>query len=280
MKTDKAFMEQEKRRAGIEIDLLLEGLFRLHEADFRHHERRTLAERISRFAAEQGMSSSAMLLPRVIHDDVFASALCKALLRGEGRTLENPYELHALNSIVETTLSSYPAPKIWIAESTSAEEVLVLAILLAEAKLLHRSHIFITGSNEEILRDIKSEMTQASKLKPYVKRLVECGIKSSSENRLVTKKEVSAFLEELQSRISWFHYSLLLGSSFNEFQLISCRENFFSFTAPARRRILNLFHESLSSFGVINVGGNAQEDMALLRSYRLLSDNGIFQRSA
>jgi chemotaxis protein methyltransferase CheR len=83
----------------------------------------------------------------------------------------------------------------------------------------------------------------------------------------------------LRSRIIWAQYNLSTDSSFNEFQLISCRKSLPDFGSAIRRRILALFNDSLSHFGILNVdAASDMESLPLLTSYRAMGHQRIYRR--
>jgi chemotaxis protein methyltransferase CheR len=270
--------EQEQRRTDIEIDLLLEGLLQMYEVDFRQHDRKPLVEKVSHFAAEQGMASVSALLAQIMYDDKFAAALCKSLVADRTSLLERPAELAAIREVIAATLPTYPAPRIWLAECASTEEIFAIAVLLSAAKLFEKSTIFVTCSSEVLLNDIRECRIDPDRMEFYQRTLEEYGSGQAMKDFITRRNGSFALSKKVKSRICWFHYNLLLGSSFNEFQFISCRNSFLNFSDVARRRVLRLFHNSLSSFGVLNLGESLNGAGIGLGKYKPLNAGGVFQR--
>jgi chemotaxis protein methyltransferase CheR len=270
--------EQEQRRTDIEIDLLLEGLLQMYEVDFRQHDRKPLVEKVSHFAAERGMASVSALLAQIMYDDKFAAALCKSLVADRTSLLERPGELAAIREVIAATLPTYPAPRIWLAECASTEEIFAVAVLMSAAKLFEKSTIFVTCSSEVLLNDIRECRIDPERMELYQQMLDEYGNGHAMKEFITRRNGSFALSKQVKSRICWFHYNLLLGSSFNEFQFISCRNSFLNFSDVARRRVLRLFHNSLSSFGVLNLGENLNGAGIGLGKYRPLNAGGVFQR--
>ena len=57
----------------------------------------------------------------------------------------------------------------------------------------------------------------------------------------------------LQNRITWAQYNMVTDASFNEFQMIVCQRALPDFGPLLRQRVLRLFHDSLSLFGVLGL---------------------------
>lgn len=269
------------RREDVEMDLLLEGLFRLHDADFRTYDRRSLKQKTAGFIAGLGIRSVPALLAEVLQDAATARALCRALVAQETAFFGDAQESLALRSLIASSLGTYAAPKIWLAECLSAEEVFAFAILLAEEGQYDRSLIFATCSNEALLQDIKDGAFPLDRLPAYEESYRRAGGKASLQDYVAERDGRAMFSDALRSRIIWAQYNLGTDSSFNEFQLISCRRSFSDFNASLRRRTLALFHESLSTFGILDVPvPDDIESFPLLMKYRVLERSGIYRRSA
>lgn len=273
--------DEAQRREDVEIDLLREGLFQLYEADFRSYEHRRLKAKILQYMASHGLKTVSSLLATALHDRAFAENLCRALVVHDNALFDNAAEFRALRSVIGTSLGSYPAPKVWLAECLSVEDVFAFAVLLAEEGLYDRTLIFATCSNDALLQEIKQATFPIDRLAAYEENYRRSGGTSSLRDYVVERDGGMMFSDELRSRIIWAQYNLGTDSSFNEFQLISCRKSFADFSSMSQRRILSLFHDSLSHFGVLNVPvANDMENFPLLLKYRASDCQGIFRRTA
>lgn len=271
--------EEEQRRETLEIDLLLEGLFQLYEADFRSYERRSLRSRIFAFMADRDIRTVSSLLSLVLHDGAAADALCRALVVHECALFDDAAEFSALRGMIGSSLGSFPAPKVWLAECLCAEDVFAFAILLMEAELHERTLIFATCSNDLLLQEIRQGAFPLERLVQYEESYRRAGGMRSLRHYLGERDGQAVFSEALRSRIIWAQYHLGTDSSFNEFQLISCRKSFRDFNPMMRRRILNLFNDSLSRFGILNVPvENDAEAYPLLAKYRAAECRGLYRR--
>src|SRR5207248_7121284 len=83
----------------------------------------------------------------------------------------------------------------------------------------------------------------------------------------------------LRERIVFTQHNLVTDSSFNEFNVILCRNTLIYFTKPLRSRVHALLHESLSHFGLLALG--AKETIRFTpfeRQYRALDDAASLYR--
>ncbi|WP_194724511.1 CheR family methyltransferase [Noviherbaspirillum malthae] len=271
---------EEQRRENLEIDLLLEGLFQLYETDFRGYERRSLRNRMFGYMASLGLKTVSSLLALILHDKAAADALCRALVVHDCSPLfDDAVEFRVLRSLIDSSLSSFAAPKVWLAECLCVEEIFAFAILLMEAGLYDRTLIFATCSNDLLLQEIRRGAFPLERLASYEESYRRAGGMRSLGDYICERDGQAVFSEALRSRIIWAQYHLGTDSSFNEFQLISCRKSFSDFNPMLRKRILNLFNDSLSHFGILNVPvANDTETYPLLAKYRASDCHGIYRR--
>lgn len=159
------------------------------------------------------------------------------------------------------------------------EDVFAFAILLVEAGLYDRTLMFATCSNDQLLQEIRRGAFPMERLATYEENYRRAGGIRSLSDYITVSNGQAVFSEALRSRIIWAQYHLGTDSSFNEFQLISCRKSFSDFNPMLRKRILNLFNDSLSHFGILNAPvANDLETYPLLAKYRASNYHGIYRR--
>ncbi|SNS50898.1 chemotaxis protein methyltransferase CheR [Noviherbaspirillum humi] len=272
--------QDERQLEGIEVDLLLEGLYRRYGADFREYERGGLTRRLEAFRAQNRLDSISAMLAPMLRDPAFCRALCRFLLTREAGLFEQASEFAALRGILGPLLGSYPAPKIWIAESLCPEDVFSVAILLAEEANYDRSFIFATCSDEGVLQAVREGAFPPERIPRYEASYVESGGKGRFADHYVVRDGRAFFSDHLRSRIIWAQYSLATDSSFNEFQLICCRNRLPDFQPALQSRILALFNQSLSTFGILDLGSATEITRpAHQLTYQAMRHPGLFRRA-
>lgn len=264
----------------VEIDLLLDGIFRRYGEDFRAYEQRLLRQKTAGFMQARGLETISALQNLVLHDPSAASDLFQAFVMQHSALFDDPAEFNVLRGMIGSLLGTYVAPKIWIAECLCAEEVFSFAILLMEEGHYDRSLIFATCSNEAVLQEIREGTFPRERIAEYEKNYWQSGGRRSFSEYYEIRDGRAVFLESIHSRIIWAQYNLCTDSSFNEFQLISCRKSYAEFSKPVQRRMLGLFHDSLSRFGILNVAAGIELECApQLLHFKELGQRGIYRRA-
>jgi chemotaxis protein methyltransferase CheR len=259
---DSALAESASHLEQIEIDLLLEGLYQLYGDDFRGYERSSLKRKLLAFMQAEGLKTISALQALVMHDRVVGEGLLRSLLERPSGLFDGHENFKLLREAAGPLLRSYAAPKIWVPDFASAEEVFTLAILLDEEGLSDKALLYATSPNEALLNEAREGVFSTDKLTEYTENYRRSGGKGELTDYCIATDEGVVFLPQLHRNIIWSQFSLATDTSFNEFQLIVCRAPLTDFAVPLRRRALSLFSESLSAFGILNVEGAPELESA------------------
>lgn len=266
----------------LEIDLLLEGVFRRYGHDYRGYRRSPIRERLRTFMRNAGLRTVSELQDRVLHDPASANALLRALNERPVGFFEDAEYFHALRTAMVSLLRTYPSPRIWVAECVAAEDVCALSIILAEEQLLDRTQVFATTETEALLEEARSGRFPRDRLAEYEENYRKSGGKGNFATYCSQEGGQVAFAEQLRSNITWAQHSLATDASFNEFQVILCRRTLTDFGDGLRRQVLQLFYDSMSHFGVLSVEGDSGVNIAPFKGrYSPISEEqGLYRRLA
>src|SRR5207253_11246293 len=122
----------------LELQLLLEGIFRHYGFDFREYAHTSLKRRVAKRVKEEGLSSIAGLLEAVLHDPLCMERLLLDLSINVTSMFRDPSFYLAFLEKVVPVLRTHPFSRIWVAGCSTGDEVYWLASLLTEAGLYER----------------------------------------------------------------------------------------------------------------------------------------------
>jgi chemotaxis protein methyltransferase CheR len=151
-------------------------------------------------------------------------------------------------------IASYPSIKIWHAGCSSGEEVFSMAILLHEAGLLKRTKIYATDLNPNNIEKAKKGILPADVLKEYVGNYLRAGGQRDFASYYTAMYDNAIIRKDLRENIIFSQHNLVTDQVFNEFQLILCRNVMIYFNRQLQNRVINLFYNSLSTFGFLALG--------------------------
>ncbi|MDX9719767.1 MAG: protein-glutamate O-methyltransferase CheR, partial [Myxococcota bacterium] len=103
----------------LELDLLLEGVFRRYGYDFRHYARASLERRVRQFAFAKHFSTISALLAQVIHDEALFSELAQQFSVSVTEMFRDPPVFRLWRECVLPRLAGFPVGKVWAAGCAS-----------------------------------------------------------------------------------------------------------------------------------------------------------------
>lgn len=266
----------------LETDLLLEGLYQAHGADFRGYARASLGQKLQAVMQANGIATISALQDQVLRSPAQAEALVRALSLRPAGLFDDAAGAGQLRKTLCPYLRSCPLPKIWIAESTSAEDVFALVILLMEEGVYDKTLIFVTAADEALLAETRVGAFPAERMARYDASYRASGGAGALADYCERRDDTMVFAPPLRRNLIWAQYNLVTDRSFNEFQFISCRRVLPEFGPSLRRRSLQLFADSLSQFGILGVDVAEDLDAAqMAMQFQTVSrEHGLYRRIA
>lgn len=264
----------------IEVSLLLEAIYQRWGYDFRDWAPASLKRRIRRIVELEKLSSISALQEQMLRDSGCMQRFLDQLVVKVTSMFRDPRFYLAFRTVVVPLLRDRPSLRIWHAGCASGEEVYSMAILLQEEDLLERTRIYATDLDQAALDSAKEGIYRLEIMKKYTENYQAAGGRTTFSEYYHANHEHAALRNDLSKNIVWAQHNLVTDASFNEFDLIFCRNVMIYFNASLQKRVHNLIYESLAEGGVLVLGG--QESLRLTpheSSYRILDRRErIFQR--
>jgi chemotaxis protein methyltransferase CheR len=274
--------ERSSRLEELEMTLLLEGLYQYYGDDFRGSERHAVLRRVKEFLRLHHLPSISALQECALHDQEMGAALRCSLHVRPTALFSFPDQLAALRTLLRPWLRSCAMPKVWVADTTTAEEIFTVAILLADEGFYDTTLLFATGPDERLLSEARKGSFAAERLAEYEANYRRSGGVAALADYLVQRGDRYEFVPRLGANIIWAQSDLSTDTSFNEFQLIVCRKTLAEFGLPLRRRTLAVFGDSMAPFGVLCVGPADQVGRMDFGEHFKATDqrHGLYRRNA
>ncbi len=238
----------------IEIQLLLEGLYRYYGFDFRNYALASLKRRILNMVQAEGLSTVSGLQEKILHDPECLERFLFNLSVNVTTMFRDPEFFLAFRTKVVPILRTYPFIRIWHAGCSTGEEVYSMAILLKEEGLYHRSRLYATDINETVLRKAKTGIFSLKLMQEYTHNYIKAGGKSSFSKYYTAAYGNAIFSSELKENIVFSLHNLVTDNSFNEFHVIFCRNVLIYFNKFLQNRVHTLLYESLIRLGILGLG--------------------------
>ena len=238
----------------IEIELLLEGIYRHYGFDFRSYAYASIRRRLWKRIEAEGMASVSALQDRVLHDPDMMNQLLLDLSINVTAMFRDPTFYVAFRTKVVPLLRTYPFIRVWHAGCSTGEEVYSMAILLEEEGLYDRARIYATDINEVVVHRAKSGIFPLDRMQEYTENYIKAGGTRSFSEYYTAKYDGALFKQELLRNVVFSQHNLVTDRSFAECTVILCRNVLIYFDKTLQERVHGLFYESLSTFGILALG--------------------------
>lgn len=238
----------------LEIRLLLEGVFRHYGYDFRNYAMSSLKRRIAKLVHVEKLGSISALQEKVLRDESCMERLLLVLSINVTSMFRDPLFYMAFRTQVVPYLRTYPFIRIWHAGCSTGEEVYSTAMLLHEEGLYDRTRIYATDMNDLVVKKAKEGIFPLACMQQYTNNYLQAGGKRSFSEYYTANYDHAVFSPALKKNIIFAAHNLATDGSFNEFQVVFCRNVMIYFNKALQERVHNLLYESMSMFGILALG--------------------------
>ena len=264
----------------IEIELLLEAIFRYYNFDFRNYSRLSIKRRVLHMIDLEGLQNISALQEKILHHREYMERFLLNLSVTVTSMFRDPSFYLALRNKVIPTLRTYPFIRIWHAGCSTGEEVYSMAILLQEEGIYHRCRLYATDINERVLHVAKSGIFSLQNMPEYTQNYLQAGGKKLFSEYYTAAYGNAIFDASLKKNMIFSLHNLVSDRSFNEFNVILCRNVLIYFNRTLQTSVHNLFYQSLTKFGILALG--RQESIRFSpheRDYEILdNDEKLYRR--
>jgi chemotaxis protein methyltransferase CheR len=243
-------------REEIEIDLLVQAIYRMYGFDFREYARSSLRRRIRNVVESEGTGTISALQDRVLHDHTCFDRVLPRLSVNVSAMFRDPSFFLTFRTEVVPLLRTYPFVRIWQAGCSTGEEAYSIAILLDEEGLYDRCRIYATDMNAAVLRAAKAGIYPLDAMQRYTSNYLQAGGTRAFSEYYTASYDHAMLHPALQRNILFTEHNLATDGAFNEFNVILCRNVMIYFTKPLQSRVHQLFYDSLVPFGILGIGSH------------------------
>ena len=238
----------------VEIELLLEGVFRHYGFDFRSYAYASIRRRLWKRIEAEELTSISELQARVLHDTSAMERLLLDLSVSVTAMFRDPGFYDVFRAEVVPLLRTYPFIRIWHAGCSTGEEVYSTAIVLEEEGLLERTRVYATDINDAVLQQAKAGIFPLNRMQEYTENYIRAGGKRSFSEYYTAKYDGALFSPALTRNVVFSQHNLVTDRSFAEFNVIFCRNVLIYFDRSLQNRVHELFYDSLAMFGILALG--------------------------
>ncbi|MEW9671516.1 CheR family methyltransferase [Ammoniphilus sp. 3BR4] len=117
-----------------------------------------------------------------------------------------------------------------------------------------KTKIYATDINTDVLQAAKTGLFPLDNMKKYTSNYIKAGGKKAFSDYYHVTKHGVKFHSSLTKNVVFAQHNLVTDGSFNEFNVILCRNVLIYFNKPLQDKVQTLFYNSLAMFGILGLG--------------------------
>ena len=262
-----------------QVETLISDVLEQYGYDFTGYSRASLKRRLLRLYSLDKHVSFAEFRYKVSNDAIYFKRFVEQITVNVTEMFRDPSFYRALRYKVLPNLGTYPFIRIWLAGCSTGEEAYSMAIVLKELNLLHKTLIYATDINPTVLEKAAQGMFPLSQMKQYSENYIAAGGIKDFSSYYSANYSLAKFDNELKTKMIFSTHNLVSDHSFNEFQLILCRNVLIYFDRDLQFKVLQLFDNSLENLGYLALGTKETTDFSpISKRYKRLETEKIWRK--
>jgi len=241
---------------AIEMGLVLDAIHKKYGYDLREYVPETIERRLRAALARSGLPHFGEFQHRLLRDAKWFASVLDQLTVQVSEMFRDPSFYRVVRERVLPILRTYPKVKVWHAGCASGEEVYASAILLTEANLYERAQIYATDLSASALESAKAGVYAEDRAALYAENYRQSGGAGRFDDYVSAGYGHIAMREGLKQNMVFFQHNLAEDYGIGEMNVIFCRNVLLYFEKPLRRRVLDMFAESLCRGGFLCLGAS------------------------
>lgn len=234
--------------------IIIQDIYNKYGFNFTHYSNASLTRRIQSFMVKERIRTFEDLQLRVLNSHFYFTNFVEEITVNVTEMFRDPDFFTVLRQKVIPILATYPFIRIWHAGCSTGEEVYSMAILLQEADLLHKSILYGTDINLSVIEKAKQGIMSMNNMQLYADNYIRAGGEHDFSKYYSANYNLAKVDSNLLNRIVFSSHNLSSDASFNEFQLILCRNVLIYFDKTLQNRALQIIDKSLDVLGFLALG--------------------------
>lgn len=254
-------------------------IYEVYGYDFAGYSHASFKRRLERVYQMGDFVSFQEFLYRVKTDTNFLTYVIEEITVNVTEMFRDPSFYKILREEIIPTLRSKPFIRIWHAGCSTGQEVYSMAILLSEEGILNKSLIYATDLNATVLETAKKGLFPLKLMKEYAENYRASGGNEDFSGYYTANYGYAKLDEAFSKKMVFSQHNLVSDSSFNEFDLILCRNVMIYFDKELQERVLHLLDDSMAKLGYLALGTKETlKFTAVQKNYEQLRKEKIWKK--
>jgi len=260
------------------ITRFLKEIKSVYGYDFVKYDRKSVTRRVEALMLQCGIHSLPLLAKEVLLHKALFDELLLSISINVTEFFRKPPLYVAMRELLAKEFQGSHL-KIWVAGSSSGEEPYSIAMLLDELRLYSQSIIYATDFNPIVIEEAKNGLYTQEAIADSIPNSTMVLKYSNIANYMDEQTSYYAIKEYLKKNVLFFTHNLVSDGSFNQFDIISCKNVLIYFTPSLQEVVFALFYESLYDGGYLLLGESESLPPTLSKKFKTCSvEHKIYQK--
>jgi chemotaxis protein methyltransferase CheR len=263
------------------FSFLLDEVEKRYSYDFRLYKLDMVKRRVEIFLIKYDIATLKDAVPLILFEKSLFEALFFEISINVTEFFRNPVSFYHIKNFIDSTYKNSNYLKIWSVGCSSGEEAYSLAMLLDDAKKLDKSLIYATDFNRVVLENAKSAIYSNSGYNKLYKNLLTIDKENYIEKYIIKYDNFFTISEKIRKKVLFLEHNLIIDTSFNEFDIIICKNVLIYFDETLQRRVFTLIYDSLRFGGHLILGESERLSFELIDKFHVVnSQSKIYKKVA
>ena len=263
------------------IEYLLDIVYKKYNYDFRFYHRDMIHRRIDRYMSKYSIKSMREVVGMILFNRSAFKAFFLEVSINVTEFFRKPESFkNTIKFLTKYHKNSYNI-KVWSAGCSSGEEVYSMAILLDRLGFLNKSIIYATDFNNVILEEAKNGIYSKESYILAKNNFKTIFTDRTLDDYVLQNNNYIVIKDEIKKKTLFFQHNLIEDSSFNEFNIIICKNVLIYFDYSLQLKVFQLFYDSLTFGGHLILGESESIVEEFTSKFQQCSENcKVFKKVA
>ena len=263
---------------GNYFDYFLEMLYKRYGYDFQSYQREMVARRLNIFMIKHEIKSIKDALGVILFNRTAFKGFFLEISINVTEFFRDPSSFKKISSFIQKSYKNQHHIKIWSAGCSSGKEAYSLAILLDEMGMLNKSIIYATDFNSVILSEAQNAIYSNKAYNVAQQNYSFLRAENSLDKYVIKNDNFITVCEKIREKVLFLQHNLVIDGSFNEFDIIICKNVVIYFEANLQKTVFQLLYNSLKFGGYLVLGDSELLDMSLIDKFEQLDNSKIYKK--
>lgn len=263
------------------IEYLLYSVYKVYSYDLRMYHRDTVSRRLDIFMINHDIKNIKDAVGIILYNSTAFKGFFLELSINVTEFFRNPLSLNFLIEALHQIYKKSHHVKIWSAGCSSGEEVYSITILLKSLGYCEKSIIYATDFNNVILSEAKNAIYSKGTMNLAKSNLAKIDLDINFDDYVSENNNYFSIDKKINKKILFFQHNLASDASFNEFEIIICKNVIIYFDDLLQKKVCQLFYDSLKLGGFLVLGDSEYLVDDLVDKFERYNENcKIFKKVA